>query len=61
MASVQEYCEKLPDAVLEDVLCGDLSVYTADVISILCHAFLKRHPDRLDILKILWEIEDAEQ
>ena len=61
MASLQEYCERLPEEVLEDILAGGLSAYPAEVISTICHVLLKRHPNRLDILKILWEIEDAKQ
>ena len=61
MASVQEYCESLPEDVLEDILGGDLSGYPAEVIEIVCRILLRRHPDRLDILKILWEITDNEE
>ena len=60
MASVQEYCGKLPDDVLENIIFCDAAGYSGDVITIVCHELLRRHPDRLDVLKILWEIEDAE-
>lgn len=61
MASVQEYCKKLPDDVLENILFCDAAGYSVDVITIVCHELLRRYPDRLDVLKILWEIEDAKE
>lgn len=58
MASLQEYCEKLPMDTLEDIIFGDLDAYPKEVILAICNTLLERQPDRLDILKIIWQLTD---
>ena len=60
MASVQEYCAKLPTGTLEDIVFGDLDAYHKEVMLILCRELLARDPDRLDVRKVIWHITDEE-
>lgn len=58
MASIREYCEKLPTGTLEDIVFGDLNGYPPEVIMTICDILLERQPDRLDVLKIKWQMTD---
>ena len=60
MASLQEYCKKLPTGILEDIVFGDLDAYPKEVILILCRELLNRESDRLDVLKVFWQLTDEE-
>lgn len=58
MASLREYCEKLPTGTLEDIVFGDLKGQLPEVILTICDILLERQPDRLDVLKIKWQVMD---
>ena len=58
MASLQEYCRKIPTGTLEDIVFGDLQAQLPEVILIICDILLERQPDRLDVLKIKWHVMD---
>ena len=58
MASLQEYCEKLPTGTLEDIIFGELDIYPKEVILTICNVLLSRQPDRLDVLRIIWNLTD---
>ena len=58
MASLQEYCRKLPTGMLEDIVFGDLEGQFPEVILTICDILLERQPNRLDVLKIKWQITD---
>ena len=58
MASLQEYCRKIPTGTLEDIVFGDLQAQLPEVILIICDILLERQPDRLDVLKIKWNVMD---
>ena len=58
MASLREYCQKLPTGTLEDIIFGNLDAYPKEVILTICDALLERQPDRLDVLKIVWQLTD---
>ena len=60
MASLQEYCRKLSTGALEDLVFGDMDAYPKEVLRILCRELLARDPDRLDVLKVLWQFADEE-
>ena len=58
MASLQEYCEKLPTGTLEDIVFGDLDAHPKEVMIAVCDTLLARQPDRLDVLKVIWQLTD---
>lgn len=58
MASLRDYCEKLPTGTLEDIVFEDFSGYPPEVIVTICDILLERQPDRLDVLKIKWQVMD---
>lgn len=58
MASLREYCQKLPTGTLEDIIFGNLDAYPKEVILTICDILLERQPDRLDVLKIVWQLTD---
>ena len=58
MATLREYCEKLPAGTLEDIIFGDLKGQLPEVILTVCDVLLERQPDRLDVLKIKWMVSD---
>ena len=58
MATLREYCEKLPTGTLEDIIFGDLKGQLPEVILTICDVLLERQPDRLDVLKIKWMVSD---
>jgi len=58
MASLQEYCEKLPTLTLEDIVFGDLEAYPREVILTICDVLLARQPGRPDVLKVKWMVSD---
>ena len=58
MATLREYCEKLPTGTLEDIVFGDLKGQLPEVILTVCDVLLERQPDRLDVLKIKWMVSD---
>ena len=60
MASLREYCEKLPTGTLEDVVFGNMDIYPKEVILTICDVLLERQPDRLDVLKVIWHLTDEE-
>ena len=59
MASLRKYCEKMSSDALEELLFGGMDAYPPEVVLTICHILLERQPDRLDILKIVWQITDA--
>ena len=56
MASLQEYCEKMPTGTLEDIIFGDLSGYPTEVILTVCDVLLDRQPDRPDVQQIMQQL-----
>ena len=60
MASLREYCKKLPTGTLEDIVFGNMDAYSKEVILTLCEELLERQPDRLDVRKVIWTIVDEE-
>lgn len=58
MATLREYCEKLPTGTLEDIIFGDLKGQLPEVILTICDILLERQPNRLDVLKIKWQVMD---
>lgn len=58
MASIREYCEKLSTGTLEELVFGDMDAYPKEVILTICDILLERQPDRLDVLKIVWQLTD---
>ena len=58
MASLQEYCRKMPTGTLEDIIFGDLNEQLPEVILTICDILLERQPDRLDVRKIKWQVMD---
>ena len=58
MATLREYCEKLPTGTLEDIVFGDLKGQLPEVILTICDILLERQPNRLDVLKIKWQVMD---
>lgn len=63
MASLREYCEKMPTGTLEDIVFGDLSGYLPEVILTVCDVLLEREPDRSDVLQIMQQLlsENSEE
>ena len=58
MASLREDCEKMSTGELEDILFGSMDAYPKEVILTICNILLTRQPDRLDVLKVIWQLTD---